>query len=106
MHKGHVVSGSVEGTGAAITLELGFRPHYLKVTNIDGLATLEWFNGMPDASGIKAITSGVISKILTNGITPTEGVAATTAAGFRIGTDTDINVSGETLHYFAINGDG
>lgn len=45
-------SGSVEGTGSAINVSLGFQPSYVKVWNIDAdvPACIEWAHG-PDADG-------------------------------------------------------
>jgi len=105
--------GTVEGTGAAINIELGFTPRYFKCFNLDdvgGLApTLEWFEGMPAASAIKTLkvvdnaTTGNASsaKITSNGISEYAGSDASAAVGITIGADTDVNVSGETIHFIA-----
>lgn len=105
MHKGHIARGTVEGTGAALTIQLGFTPEYVRLVNEDGLASLEWFSAMTDGHGLKTVTAGTMSKITSNGVTPYSGTAGANSAGFTIGADTDINVSGETLHYVAISTD-
>lgn len=107
MHKGHIASGTVEGTGADINILLGFKPSYVRIVNEDGLATLEWFDDMTDGHGIKMVeaTGVTMSKITSLGVTPYDGTAAGDGAGFTIGADTDINVSAETLHYFAYSRD-
>lgn len=105
MHKGHYAEDTVEGTGSEITVECGFQPDYVRIVNEDGLAVLEWFADMTDAHGIKQVTAGTISKITSGGITPYAGSSGSEGAGFKIGTDTDINVSAETLHYIAISKD-
>lgn len=92
---GHVAYGTVEGTGAAIAIDLGFEPKVVRVLNTDGLAKLEWVAGMGNATGLKQVTAGTLSFIATLGITPNE-------RGFTIGADLDINVSAETIFYEAI----
>lgn len=89
--------GSFEGTGAALDItKVGFRPRVVKVFNKDGLCTLYWNKAMPDASGYKTITAGTESFITSNGITPLAG-------GFRLGADTDLNVSGEVCYFEAVD---
>lgn len=102
MFKGHVVTGTVEGTGAAINISCGFRPAYVKILNIDGLAELEWTDSMPAAAGTKRVTAGTMSLIASGGISQFDGTIADVGAGFTIGADADVNVSGETIHYLAI----
>lgn len=89
-------AGTLAGTGAAITVDIGFRPRYVKVWNVaaGGLCTLEWTQTMPDAYGFKEVTAGTKSYITSLGITPL-------ANGFTLGADTDVNVSGETVHFVA-----
>jgi hypothetical protein len=106
-------SGSIAGTGAALTINLGWTPAYVKVFNPNDAGslwpTLEWVGGMPDASGfktLKTLDNGATgnassNKITANGITPYAGDIATTK-GFTIGADADINVSGETLFWIAM----
>lgn len=99
--KGHYQSGTVEGTGAAINIELGFSPSYVRILNIDGIAVAEWIWGMADASAMKQVTAGTISHPTSNGISPYTGAAGQTPVGFTIGADADVNVSGETLFWVA-----
>jgi len=113
MHGNNVVVGSVEGTGAAINVELGFVPKYVKVFNSDDagslFCTLEWFSGMAAASGLKttsiadngSTTLKSSEKISSNGISEYAGTEAT-SPGFTIGADTDVNVDSETMFYMAI----
>lgn len=110
--------GTVEGTGAAISITLRSVPNYVRLMNVDGLVTLDWTDDMPDAYGLKTVTDGTISYITSDGVTPLgddEGltVAAsdttvdgntttlTGVRGFTIGADTDVNVNGETIMYIA-----
>ena len=99
--KGHMQTGTVEGTGAAINVVLGFTPSFVRVDNIDGDAILVWNDAMPDASGMKTIAAGTTAHITSNGITPYPGVEATTGSGFTIGADSDVNVNAETLVWTA-----
>lgn len=110
---GNIATGTVEGTGAAINVSVGFVPHYVKVFNYDdagGLApTLEWWYGMGAGDALKTLkvvdsgTSGNASSALitSNGIDAYAGTD-TTGAGFTIGADTDVNVSNETIYWVAI----
>lgn len=101
MSKGHKATGTLEGTGAAIDIPLGFIPKTVRVINQDGIASLEWSDTMPAASGYKDITAGTRTFITLSGISAYAGTAAGAGAGFTIGADTDINVSGETIHWIA-----
>lgn len=97
----------ITGTGANIDIKCGFVPAKVEVMNITstGLEKLEWYRGMPDASGIKTTSAPARTKITTLGITPLgDDVADTVEQGFRIGADTDINVAGEKLVIFATRG--
>lgn len=96
---------ALTGTGAAIDVKCGFVPAYVRVVNIESATVeeLEWFRGMADASAIKTVTGTVArTKITTNGITPLDDAGA--ELGFRIGADTDVNVSGEDIIAFAYRG--
>ena len=99
-------TGTVEGTGAEIIVELGYKPTFVKLINIDDaggdIITLYHVAGMPAASGLKNIDADPHLKITVGGITLFDGDTTTTPpkkAGFKIGTDADMNVNGETLMY-------
>lgn len=96
-------TGTVEGTGAAISVTLGFIPNYVKLMNIDGIAMLEWTPEIGAGKGLKTADSGTakcdISYISTGGVTVS--ASTDTYIGFSIGTDTDINVNGETICWVA-----
>ena len=90
-----VRTGSVNGTGSAIDVEVvGFRPQRVVLENVGGLVKATWNRDMADASACKVVTAGTISLITSNGITPL-------ANGFTIGADSDINASGELIHWTA-----
>ena len=84
-------------TAAAFDIELGFTPRYVKVVNLgsSGLATLEWFEGMADASALLEITDGTKSVDTTTGIT-------VSATGFTVGLNTDVNIINEQLSWLVI----
>lgn len=77
----NVFTGSVEGTGATINVELGFKPKYIKVFNYDDAGslypTVEWWDGMTAAYGLKNIrqavdeggtaTYSVVNELITSG---------------------------------------
>ncbi|HEX7930127.1 MAG TPA: hypothetical protein VF470_04380 [Sphingomicrobium sp.] len=94
-------TGTQDGTGASIDIQLGWVPDYVIVQNHEAadFARLQWFKGMTAGHAIKTVTS-TNSLITSLGITqlsaPTSG-----GQGFRIGADTDVNVSGEALTWCA-----
>lgn len=101
--------GSYTGTGAAINVELGFTPDYVKVINVtDGDEYWEWFSSMTNAHAIYTRTvtdNGVtgnasITRITANGITPLNPTDFTTKQGFTIGTA--LSESGDTFAYVAV----
>ena len=113
------VKGSTTGTGAAITISLGFQPDFVKIWNPNDAGslwpTLEWTSGMAADSGFKTLKvvdngatgNATTTKITTGGITTFAGTAGSAAAGFTIGTDADINANGEVIYYIAMrNGPG
>lgn len=98
--------GTVEGTGAAINVELGFVPDVVEVVNIDATnpVSIKWTSDMADAAGIK-LTGGATpahTKISSNGISAYAGSRGAKAKGFTIGADTGLNVNGETITYVAM----
>jgi len=113
-----IKTGYVVGTGASIDITLGFIPNHVTLLNTEGLARLDWTSDMPAAAGVKQITAGTMTYITTLGISPlgsTSGltvsadntltdnntITMTNPKGFRIGADTDMNVSGEDIYWVA-----
>lgn len=103
MSKRTIASGTVEGTGAAINVQCGFTPAYVKVTNFDDPTQMEWWAGMGAAAGVKLTDAPALTKVTSNGITAYAGTRGGNSAGFTIGADTDLNVDGETLFWVAIS---
>lgn len=92
-------TGTVEGTGAALNVTVGFIPRYVKVINIDGDATMEWNSNLADGEGFKDLPTGVMALMASAGITPTDPNSS--VLGFTLGADSDVNVSSETLIWMA-----
>lgn len=95
--------GTVEGTGSAIIIQVGFQPNIVFLVNIDGDAKLDWTSDMGAGKGYKILTtSGAHALIATGGITAYAGTAGGNKEGFTIGADTDVNVSSETITWIAM----
>jgi hypothetical protein len=94
-------TGTVEGTGAAISFNIGFIPSFVEVINIDGDAVLKWEDNMGDGKGYKILGTGLGALIASGGITRKGDAEADTIRGFTLGADTDVNVDSETLIYVA-----
>ncbi|KKN79952.1 hypothetical protein LCGC14_0334600 [marine sediment metagenome] len=94
-----IAYGSFKGTGADIDIkgQIGFRPRSVRIINEDGPDEGEWIEGMEDASIFKRVAAGTLTLVAgstTNGITPL-------ADGFKLGADTDLNVSGQLVRFIA-----
>lgn len=91
-----IKNGAVTGTGASLDVRtVGFRPRRVTLINLTGLVTAEWTDSMTEGRGIKRVTAGDMTQIAAAaGITPLSD-------GFRLGTDADVNVSGEVIHWIA-----
>jgi hypothetical protein len=90
-----IFNGSIAGTGAALDVTTpGFKPRRVDLFNEGGLCGAVWSDSMKDGECIKQVTDGTMSKVTTNGVTPL-------STGFRLGTDADLNVSGEKVHFTA-----
>jgi hypothetical protein len=100
LYGAEVANGTVEGTGALISIVTAFDPELVLLWNVDGLA---WEVKTPAmgvaAQGIKFITNGTMSALAVNGVTL--GVK-----GFSIGADADLNVAAETIHWIAFGAKG
>ena len=83
------------GTVAAFTITCGFRPRYVKVSNVTSRDQVEWFEGMADASAVKAVAAGTRTLITTLGVTDN-------ANGFTMGLDTDVVYTSEQISWIAL----
>lgn len=93
-------TGTVNGTGAAINVSLGFKPTHVKVFNDTAGDNLEYLDSMADGSAYKRIAAGTGTKITTGGISQYAGNSAN-ARGFTIGND-GVNANGVTLRWIAV----
>lgn len=92
-------TGSFVGSGAIKDIRtVGFRPKVVELLNTSGVCKATWTDSMPDGAMLKDVDTGSgtedTSYVTANGVTPL-------ADGFRIGTDTDLNVNGEVVHFIA-----
>lgn len=97
-----VKTGSFVGTAAAVNVELGFVPDYIRVWNeTDGDEVYEWFKGMTNGHALKSGNSAStqFSKITANGISAYAGTVADKSAGVTFGTA--LSESGKTFRYAA-----
>ena len=95
-----IATGTYEGTGAAINIQLGWTPDYLRVLNTeDGDAGWTWFSGMDDGTAVAE--GAALAPLATNGVTPYAGDRDTAQSeGFTVGTS--MSESGKTFRYVAM----
>ena len=103
--------GVVAGTTSEIKVPLEFTPRKVELLNSGGLAKAVWTDTMPHDSFIKEITDGTITYDTSGGVTPVEQLELDVldtstppvplTRGFLIGTDSDINDTGEDIHWVA-----
>lgn len=97
-------TGTVEGTGAAIFVNIGFIPRHVRLFNRDGNCSLEWTWDMGAGKGFK-LDGGSVDNGFKVGFTFISSGGITVSnqydsqIGFYIGTDSDLNVDGETIDY-------
>jgi hypothetical protein len=97
---GDIKIGSFVGTGAAVTVDLGFVPDYVLVENAtDGDANWKWFSGMAAASALQQVAAGTKTLITSNGISADEGTLSS-PKGITFGSA--ISESGKTFRYVAM----
>lgn len=88
-------TGAFTGTGVLINIRrVGFRPRKVELISQGGLAKAVWTDTMPDDSMAVTVTAGTMTFVVADAIIPL-------SSGFSIGTDTDLNVSGELVHWVA-----
>jgi hypothetical protein len=93
--------GTFAGTGAALSVNVGFRPKAILFYNETDAASTNFaiaIDGQADAAGFKGVDSGAgttdLSNVTVNGIT-------FTSFGFTVGTDAAMNINGKTYRYVA-----
>lgn len=97
-----IKQGTVTGTGAALNVQLGFQPKIIRIINETSGDELFWTFSMGADKGYKRVAAGTGAFISSGGITVYPGTSADENEGFTLGTDSDINVNAEVLHYMAL----
>ena len=93
---GRYIDTGTVSENAPFNITTGFKPRYVKIQGLAATSpTLEWYEGMADASAVKRVTAGDFTLITTLGITPLEN-------GFTVGFDLDLVVTSEQLSWIAI----
>lgn len=87
--------GFVSGKGAEFKVVLGFKPSHVKVYNVDDNILGEKFEQMAGLFARKVVAAGTQ--------TFADDMIKIESDGFTIGSDADLNASGETLHYVAFD---
>lgn len=105
MFKGHIKTGTVTGTGAAINVELGFTPKVVFLFNETDPGIFIWTDQMANAEMVKLTDAPALTFPTSNGVSAYAGVAATTGKGFTIGADSDMNAASDVIHYIAFGGE-
>jgi hypothetical protein len=88
-----IKTGKIVGSGSAKKVVLGFKPVKVELVNETGLAQALKTNTMDGAYAAKQVTAGTM--------TFANNVCTLNSDGFSLGTDTDMNVAGEVVHYVA-----
>lgn len=100
-----IVTGTTTGTGAALNVAVGFQPKMLFIWNETDPGIYYWQDTMADAEMVKVTDAVAMTFPTSNGLSAYAGVIATTAKGFTIGADTDMNAASDVIHYAAIGAD-
>jgi hypothetical protein len=104
--KGMMKVGTYTGTGAAINVQLGFRPDHIEIWNItDGNQHFVWTKGMAQPSAFQTVNHDTAqqSVITSNSISLYDGTAAGNRAGFSVGTAVSTNE--KVYRYLALRED-
>lgn len=101
--------GTYVGTGAALNIELGWTPDYVKIVNLtDGDDAWEYFAGMTAGHAIytRSVTDNAttgnpgMSRITSNGISPRNPTDFSGKKGFTAGSA--LSENGKTFGYVAV----
>ena len=101
MAKPIIKTGTYVGTGAAITIPLGFKPDWVEVVNwtdADKRFIMTQAKTFVHTGGTNAT-----AVVASNGLSVFEGATGSTSAGFTAGTEASVN--GKTYAYIAMRGD-
>jgi len=84
-----------DGTVAAFTITVGFKPLWVRVVNETSRDMFEWYNGMAANESVKTVAAGTRTLGTTLGITQNSN-------GFTVGLDTDVVVTSEQISWMCI----
>lgn len=94
-----IKTGTYTGTGAALTVNLGWVPDWLQIINVtDGDITSIWADGMTDDTSFDIAAAAVTNAA--DGISGFDGVAGVSSPGFTVGTD--LSESAKVYRYVAM----
>lgn len=106
-----MLTGKVTGTGAQIKVGLpDFTPRKVVLRNVTSGDEMVWTNTMDADAGFKRLAAGTGALVSSGGVTPVYqdvlsppvgGTPQDPGRGFLIGTDADINVAAEIIHWEA-----
>jgi hypothetical protein len=88
------IVGSYVGTAAPKSIEVGFKPKYIKFVNGGNGSTAEFMDTM-DADSVVTHDSGTDALVTSEGVTLTD-------TGFDLGTNAVVNGSTLLVHFMAI----
>jgi hypothetical protein len=99
-------TGTVVGTGSAINVSVPeFTPRKVILRNVDSGDEMTWVDTFPQGYGWKRLAAGTGSYVTSGGVSVTYqdslGDGQDPGRGFSIGTDSDLNVDTEVLHWEA-----
>lgn len=94
------VTNTINATAATLAVRtIGFKPKKVRITNQTSLYTVEWMEGMADASAFEITNAGAKTLETSDLITPLDP-DSNGNPGFQVGTRANINdAAGEVLRY-------
>lgn len=99
-------TGTVVGTGALLNVSLvEFTPRKVELRNVTSGDVMTWVDTMGHGAGFKRVAAGTGALVTSGGVTPilqdvlSDGQSP--GRGFSIGTDSDLNVAAEVIHWEA-----
>lgn len=100
-----VKTGTYTGTGAALSISLGFVPQHIAIANVtDGDISWEWYQGMADGTALQTTNHASAQKsvLSAGGVSAFPGEPFVAAPGFSIGAA--LSEDGKTFSYRALRG--
>lgn len=107
--KGHMATGVLTGTGAAINEPLGFTPSFIIFINETDPGIFMWSDTMASAEALKLTDAPALTFPTTNGVSAYAGSdtpGSEASKGFTLGADADLNAASDVIHYIAFGSEG